>query len=147
MERTGPSARDDLSEFEASETRPLMPRSGRTLTALAERAGPASRSPICRSGRLRIVIRDRTNLAQVRPVIVPYAAISGSDPERLGMGLALAYSPSLEATGWQVRVVETACRARRMAAARWLRVLARMAAAMGITVVVEIGHQPKRAAW
>ena len=59
----------------------------------------------------------------------------------------MAYSPSLEATGWLVRVVETACRARRMAAARWLRVLARMVAAMGITVVVEIGHQPKRAAW
>lgn len=32
--------------------------------------------------------------------------------------------------------------ARRMAAARWLRVLAAMAAAMGIGVVEEMGHQP-----
>ena len=39
MERTGPSARDDLSEFEAPETRPLMSLSGCTLIALAERAG------------------------------------------------------------------------------------------------------------
>jgi hypothetical protein len=34
-----------------------------------------------------------------------------------------------------------------MAVARRLRVLATITAAMGITVVVEIGHEPWRAAW